>query len=107
MHNVAPLMGSFDEDVSLPRFWTLRAVGAICRGRYACCEAVVMVPSAEPVMKEKKSTDAYPYASGGWGSLKAVTQILTREHVALKDGAVLAKQNKPDGFMCVSCSWAK
>jgi hypothetical protein len=58
-------------------------------------------------MKEKKSTDAYPYASGGWGSLKAVTQILTREHVALKDGAVLAKQNKPDGFMCVSCSWAK
>jgi molybdopterin-dependent oxidoreductase alpha subunit len=58
-------------------------------------------------MKEKKSTDAYPYASGGWGSLKAVTQILTGEHVALKDGAVLAKQNKPDGFMCVSCSWAK
>lgn len=58
-------------------------------------------------MKEKKSTSVYPYASGGWGSLKAVTQILTREHVALKDGAVLAKQNKPDGFMCVSCSWAK
>ncbi|CAN7339405.1 FdhF/YdeP family oxidoreductase [Paraburkholderia sp. DD10] len=58
-------------------------------------------------MTTKRNTEAYPYASGGWGSLKAVTRILTQEHVALKDGRVLAKQNKPDGFMCVSCSWAK
>ncbi len=58
-------------------------------------------------MKEKDTTRDYPYASGGWGSLKAVTSILVQEHVGLKDGAVLAKQNKPDGFMCVSCSWAK
>src|SRR6476619_2072102 len=58
-------------------------------------------------MTTKRNTEAYPYASGGWGSLKAVTRILTQEHVALKDGRVFAKQNKPDGFMCVSCSWAK
>ena len=58
-------------------------------------------------MKEKDTTRDYPYASGGWGSLKAVTTILAQEHVGLKDSAVLAKQNKPDGFMCVSCSWAK
>jgi hypothetical protein len=30
-----------------------------------------------------------------------------QEKVPLKDSAILLKQNKPDGFMCVSCSWAK
>ncbi|MBW9102494.1 FdhF/YdeP family oxidoreductase [Paraburkholderia phenoliruptrix] len=58
-------------------------------------------------MKEKDTTKDYPFASGGWGSLRAVTTILTQEHVSVKDSAALAKQNKPDGFMCVSCSWAK
>ncbi|WP_250535740.1 FdhF/YdeP family oxidoreductase [Caballeronia sp. AZ10_KS36] len=50
---------------------------------------------------------SYPFASGGWGSLKAVATIVTQEKVPLKDSAILLKQNKPDGFMCVSCSWAK
>ncbi|CAB3650693.1 Protein YdeP [Paraburkholderia graminis C4D1M] len=58
-------------------------------------------------MKESDTTRDYPYASGGWGSLKAVTTILAQEHVSVKDSAALRKQNKPDGFMCVSCSWAK
>jgi len=58
-------------------------------------------------MKEKDTTKDYPFASGGWGSLRAVTTILAQEHVGVKDSAALAKQNKPDGFMCVSCSWAK
>jgi len=58
-------------------------------------------------MKEKDTTKDYPFASGGWGSLRAVTTILAQEHVSVKDSAALAKQNKPDGFMCVSCSWAK
>jgi molybdopterin-dependent oxidoreductase alpha subunit len=49
----------------------------------------------------------YPYASGGWGSVKAVAKILTREKVPLKGAAILLHQNKPDGFACVSCSWAK
>ena len=58
-------------------------------------------------MKEKDTTRDYPFAPGGWGSLKAVTTILAQEHVGVKDSAALRKQNKPDGFMCVSCSWAK
>jgi molybdopterin-dependent oxidoreductase alpha subunit len=58
-------------------------------------------------MDKKRKTEAYPYSSGGWGSLKAVTKILSQEKVALKDSTVLLRQNKPDGFMCVSCSWAK
>ncbi|MBP0588284.1 FdhF/YdeP family oxidoreductase [Paraburkholderia sp. LEh10] len=50
---------------------------------------------------------SYPFASGGWGSLKSVATILRQEKVAIKDSTILLKQNKPDGFMCVSCSWAK
>jgi molybdopterin-dependent oxidoreductase alpha subunit len=58
-------------------------------------------------MTTHKESDAYKNASGGWGSIKAVTHVLFQEHVALDGSRVLMHQNKPDGFMCVSCSWAK
>jgi hypothetical protein len=58
-------------------------------------------------MSADKKSEVYPYASGGWGSVKAVATILLQEKVPLTDSRVLARQNKPDGFMCVSCSWAK
>jgi formate dehydrogenase major subunit len=45
--------------------------------------------------------------SGGWGSLKEVSTILLKEHIPVEGAAILRKQNKPDGFMCVSCAWAK
>jgi len=48
-----------------------------------------------------------PDAAGGWGSVKALAGILTQEEVALLGSEILLKQNKPDGYMCVSCSWAK
>jgi anaerobic selenocysteine-containing dehydrogenase len=50
-----------------------------------------------------------PYSgpAGGWGSVKAVRDILTQEEVALLGSKILLKQNKTDGFACVSCSWAK
>lgn len=51
--------------------------------------------------------DALGEPAGGWGSLKSVTSILVREHVALTGTRVLTHQNKPDGFTCVSCAWAK
>jgi molybdopterin-dependent oxidoreductase alpha subunit len=57
--------------------------------------------------KGKDAGGGYPFSSGGWGSLKAVVTILAKEKVTLKDSGVLMHQNKPDGFMCVSCSWAK
>lgn len=44
---------------------------------------------------------------GGWGSAKSLTEILLREHIPLKGAAVLLHQNKPGGFACVSCSYAK
>jgi molybdopterin-dependent oxidoreductase alpha subunit len=50
-----------------------------------------------------------PYSgpAGGWGSVKALGSILTQEEVAILGSEILLKQNKTDGFMCVSCSWAK
>jgi len=45
--------------------------------------------------------------SGGWGSVKEVTTILLQEGVPVEGANLLRKQNKPDGFMCVSCAWAK
>ncbi len=49
----------------------------------------------------------YGGAAGGWGSLNAVAHILRQEQVPVLGSQVLWKQNRPDGFMCVSCSWAK
>lgn len=58
-------------------------------------------------MRQKAKVEAYNAPAGGWGSLNAVAHILTQEEVAILGSELLLKQNKPDGFMCVSCSWAK
>lgn len=49
----------------------------------------------------------YTHASGGWGSAQSVMKILWREQAFAKGPRALMKQNKPDGFACVSCAWAK
>ena len=49
----------------------------------------------------------YAGPAGGWGSAKSVGEILLREHVPIDGTSLLAHQNKPDGYMCVSCAWAK
>ncbi|WP_439534000.1 FdhF/YdeP family oxidoreductase [Polymorphobacter sp.] len=57
-------------------------------------------PKDNPEIKE------YTGPSGGYGSLAGVAKILGRENVP--DALVtLGHQNKPDGYMCVSCAWAK
>jgi molybdopterin-dependent oxidoreductase alpha subunit len=58
-------------------------------------------------MRQKAKVENYTGPAGGWGSLNAVGHILTQEEVAVLGSEILLKQNKPDGFMCVSCSWAK
>ena len=51
----------------------------------------------------------HPYrsAAGGWGSAHSVMNILWREQALRKAPAALLRQNKPKGFACVSCAWAK
>jgi molybdopterin-dependent oxidoreductase alpha subunit len=56
-----------------------------------------------PDLEVKPFTDA----AGGWGSVKSLVKSLGRDRVPFSGSRVLLKQNKPDGFMCVSCAWAK
>ena len=51
--------------------------------------------------------EPYEGPAGGWGSARSLVEILTREGVPITGSAMLVKQNKPDGYMCTSCAWAK
>ncbi|MDQ6710348.1 MAG: FdhF/YdeP family oxidoreductase [Candidatus Dormibacteraeota bacterium] len=52
-------------------------------------------------------TVEYDGPAGGWGSLKGIAQIFGKEWDTPAALETLMRQNKPKGFMCVSCSWAK
>jgi molybdopterin-dependent oxidoreductase alpha subunit len=55
----------------------------------------------------KAEIKPYSGPAGGWGSVHALGSILSQEEVTILGSEILLHQNKPDGFMCVSCSWAK
>ena len=55
----------------------------------------------------EQELNAHGEPAGGWGSLKSVTSVLVQEHVAVSGTRLLVHQNKPDGYACVSCAWAK
>ncbi len=57
----------------------------------------------------RKTPKFNPYKgpAGGYGSLRSVGEILLREGVAVGGAETLMHQNKPDGYMCVSCAWGK
>jgi molybdopterin-dependent oxidoreductase alpha subunit len=58
-------------------------------------------------MDRTPSFKRYTAPSGGWGSVKSLGEILTREGVPFSGALALSRQNKPDGFQCVSCAWIK
>ena len=62
------------------------------------------VANPEPAQTEVKHYDG---PAGGWGSLRGIASIFGEEWPTPGALETLARQNKPDGFMCVSCSWAK
>ncbi|MBA3589147.1 FdhF/YdeP family oxidoreductase [Methylibium sp.] len=64
-------------------------------------------PSPPRDPQPQPEIETYRGPSGGWGSVSSVTDILLREQVTVEGGRVLLHQNKPDGFACVSCAWAK
>jgi molybdopterin-dependent oxidoreductase alpha subunit len=57
--------------------------------------------------RSKPKIKPYKGPSGGYGSLESVADILVREGLPLDGLEPLSAQNKPEGFMCVSCAWAK
>jgi molybdopterin-dependent oxidoreductase alpha subunit len=58
-------------------------------------------------MSDDLPQDPYHHPSGGWGSVKEVGAALLRQRVMIEGGQVMLHQNKPDGYACVSCAWAK
>jgi len=51
--------------------------------------------------------EPYEGPAGGYGSVRSVNSILWREAVPIEGWDVIFRQNKPDGYMCVSCAWGK
>ena len=58
-------------------------------------------------MKHKAKFKPYTRPAGGWGSVHSLGRSLTHERIPLSGTRILMHQNKPKGFACVSCSWAK
>jgi molybdopterin-dependent oxidoreductase alpha subunit len=56
---------------------------------------------------ETPETVHYDGPTGGWGSLIGISRIFGKEWNRPGVAETLLRQNKPHGFMCVSCSWAK
>jgi len=57
--------------------------------------------------KDDPKIEPYDGPSGGWGSVRSVEGVMAREGVLISGNARMLAQNKPGGFACVSCAWAK
>ncbi len=60
-----------------------------------------------PMIEDHKvEIEPYEGSVGGWGSVGSLAHHV-RHHAAFGALAELPRQNKVDGFACVSCAWAK
>jgi len=50
---------------------------------------------------------AYNAPAGGWGSVKSLAKNFARNGNPVSAGLTLMYQNKPRGYACPSCAWAK
>ena len=59
--------------------------------------------------QESDDPQVEPFAgpAGGWGSVRSLAEILPRERISPEVLRELVRQNKPDGYACVSCAWPK
>ncbi|HEX3537351.1 MAG TPA: hypothetical protein VHU15_11350, partial [Stellaceae bacterium] len=60
--------------------------------------------TARGTTRTRKPPRAEPYEApaGGWGSVKSLARAITRERVIASAPPALLRQNKPNGFACVS-----
>ena len=56
---------------------------------------------------DRPDVEPFKGPAGGWGSVRSLAEILPREKVNPEALVELLRQNKPDGFACVSCAWPK
>jgi len=61
----------------------------------------------EPGMERKVRIKRYEGPAGGWGSVQSLARHAKKNGHYLGNAHILARQNKPKGFACVSCAWAK
>ncbi len=103
--NEYPLPPRSDEGVDRRKF--LEASGAL--GVSATVGAFGPAHGADTSVTRTAKMTIKPYSgpSGGWGSLRSVAAELYRDGAPIKSSYVLWNQNKPHGFQCVSCAWAK
>ena len=57
--------------------------------------------------EQEEGTVHYEGPAGGWGSLQGISKIFGKEWDSPTVTRELMRQNKPDGFACVSCAWGK
>jgi len=58
-------------------------------------------------MAKKDETVHYSGTEGGWGSMRGIAEVAMREKPSPGALDTLRRQNKVEGFMCVSCAWGK
>ena len=64
--------------------------------------------SDKPVSPSEPAPDLqYEGAAGGWGSLKGMASVFSRELASPMVVETLMRQNKAEGYMCSSCAWGK
>ena len=59
-------------------------------------------------MSDETPHDDLPERSGpagGWGSMRGISEIARTVRPVPGTIESLARQNKPDGYMCASCAW--
>ncbi|MHB1320545.1 MAG: FdhF/YdeP family oxidoreductase [Acidithiobacillus ferrivorans] len=57
--------------------------------------------------EKKIKPKEYALPSGGWGSMRGIASIFSRAHPTRGVVQTLMRQNKPEGYMCTSCSWGR
>ena len=56
-------------------------------------------------MVTRKSIRPYHHPAGGWGALKALSEALVEQGVAVKGARRCCSMNQPQGFDCPGCAW--
>ena len=58
-------------------------------------------------MAERATYRPYEQPTGGWGSVKSLIKHSTRQRALGAIPGLVRQHNKPGGYMCTSCAWAK
>ena len=58
-------------------------------------------------MDERARYKPYDQPTGGWGSVKSLVKHSTRQGAVTRAAGLMRDHNKPGGYMCTSCAWAK